>query len=230
MPTYRITKPYTAKSRPIIFNAEMVRAILKGSKTQTRRILRPQPVTPEAHVVVKKDKLVIYERAGKQPGLGDINATLSFPLLYGQKGDFLWVRETIRKRDVGLQGNLYGATYVADLTPVVGQGAQGSFCGRAVCDWKWKRDTLSSIHTPRWASRITLKITEIRVEQIQQLSREDFLAEGIPQFTMARGILSDDPPDPRWKFIELWDSINAKKGYGWESNPWVFIISFQKVD
>ena len=139
MPTYRITKPYTIKSKPIIFNAEMVRSILKGTKTQTRRVLRPQPVTPNAHVVVKKDKLVIYERAGRQPGVGDINATLSFPLLYGNKDDFLWVRESIRRKE--LSHEYTGATYLADSTAVLGRGSKGSYCGRAICDWYWKRDT-----------------------------------------------------------------------------------------
>ena len=208
MPTYRITKPYMMKSKPIIFNAEMVRAILKGTKTQTRRVLRPQPVTPDAHVVIKKDKLVIYERAGKAPGLGDIDATLSFPLLYGVKGDFLWVRETFRETQEQ-PGIIYRADGWEDV--------------KANYHLKWS----PSIHMPRWASRITLKITKIRVERVQEISIEDIKAEG-----------TDFHYDPRkaWhevyrnKFTELWDLINAKRGYSWESDPWVFVITFERLE
>lgn len=205
--------------KPMIFNAEMVRAIQKGIKTQTRRVLRPQPVTPAAHVVIKKDKLVIYERGGKQPGAGDINATLSFPLLYGKKGDRLWVRETIIRREIG--SAFSGATYKADLTPVIGVGPQGSYCNRAVIDWKWKRDILPSIFMPRWASRITLEITEVRAERLQQISYQDIRAEGIEED------LLDVEGNLRYRFKQLWDSINAKRGYSWQDNPWVWIIIFK---
>ena len=180
------------KSRSIIFNAEMVRAILKGTKTQTRRVVK------SGHDI------------------------LDFP--YGNLGDLLWVRETIKKKVIGLEWGLYGATYAADFTAVMGEGPRGSYCGRAVVDWKWKRDTLPSIHMPRWASRITLEITEVRAERIQQISYEDIRAEGV------ESNLNLETTEARNDFLDLWDSINAKRGYSWESNPWVWVITFERVD
>lgn len=211
MPTHRITKPYTAKSRPIIFSAEMIRAILDGRKTQTRRVIK-----------------VEWSRCLDLDEPDDLQKAID-QCPYGKIDDFLWVRETITRRELD-QGRLIGATYSADLTPVIGRGDRGSYLGRAITEWKWKRDTLPSIFMPRWASRISLRITDIRVERLQELSREDFLAEGIPEFTRAKGFFSDNPPDPRWKFIKLWDSINAKRGYSWESKPWVWVIEFEKIE
>ena len=82
---------------------------------------------------------------------------------------------------------------------------------------------------PRWASRITLEIVNVRVERMQEITEADVIAEGIGAFTLFRGVLSEYPPDPRWKFIKLWNSINAKRGYGWEVNPWVWVLEFKKL-
>lgn len=188
--------------KPMIFNAEMVRAILKGIKTQTRRVLRPQPVTPAAHVVIKKDKLVIYERGGKQPGAGDINATLSFPLLYGQKGDRLWVRETFRETQ-----EQPGIMYRAD-------GWEDAI---AEYKLKWK----PSIFMPRKLSRITLEITEVRAERLQQISYEDIRKEGV-----LRGARKYE----KSAFFDLWNKINERRGFSWQSNPWVWVVSFQVIN
>jgi len=89
----------------------------------------------------------------------------------------------------------------------------------------WK----SPLFMPRWASRITLEITGVRVKRVQEINTDDCKAEGISGYTFARACCSDNPPDPRWKFIELWDSLNAKRGYGWEVNPFVWCISFKLV-
>ena len=78
---------------------------------------------------------------------------------------------------------------------------------------------------PRIASRIMLEITAVRVEQLQDISADDVIAEGIGSYTLARGCLATPPADPRWKFIDLWDSINGKKA-PWASNPWVWVIEF----
>lgn len=226
-----ITKPYTAKSRPIIFNAEMIRAILDGRKTQTRRVINPRS---KNDFIYEPDNIYSYsirDRHALWNSFKTLEELVEKFCPYGIPGDFLWVRESIQKRDISLSNTpIYGATYLADYTPVMGAGDQGrTFLGRAITDWKWKRDILPSIFMPRWASRISLRIVEIRVERVQELNREDFIAEGMPQYTRARGVLSDNPPDPRWKFIELWDSINAKKGYGWDDNPWVWVIKFERI-
>ena len=86
----------------------------------------------------------------------------------------------------------------------------------------------SSLLMPRWASRISVPVVNVRVERVQDISEADVLAEGISSFTFAKGILSDEPTDPRWKFIELWDSINAKRGMGWDVSPWVWGYEFPK--
>ena len=195
-------------SRPIIFNGEMVRAILEGKKTQTRRIIK-----------VEWSRCLDFDEPE------DLQKTVE-QCPYGKEGDFLWVRESIRKRDISKNDiPIYGANYVADFNPVMGVGDQGkTFLGRAITDWKWKRDTLPGIYMPRWASRITLKITEVRVQQIRQSSYDDRKKEGIER---------DHPnvgQDLRRKFMDLWDLINAKRGYSWESDPWVWAITFERMD
>uniref|UniRef100_A0A6M3XHW1 Uncharacterized protein n=1 Tax=viral metagenome TaxID=1070528 RepID=A0A6M3XHW1_9ZZZZ len=82
---------------------------------------------------------------------------------------------------------------------------------------------------PRWASRITLEVVRVRVERVQEITEADVIAEGVGAYTLARGVLSDAPPDPRWKFIEIWNSINVKRGYGWDTNPWVWVVEFRKM-
>ena len=85
------------------------------------------------------------------------------------------------------------------------------------------------MYMPRWASRITLEIKRISVERVQDITWEDCKAEGTPSYTAARGALADDPPDARWKYIETWDELNAKRGYAWDTNPWVWVIEFRRV-
>ena len=204
MPTHRITKPYTIRSKTIIFNGEMVRAILEGKKTQTRRVIKV-----EWSRCLDFDEPEDLKKAVEQ-------------CPYGKEGDFLWVRESIRRRELA-QGYV-GATYLADLTAVTGRGSEGSYCGRAICDWKWKRDTLASIHMPRWASRITLEITEVRVQQIRQISYDDVIKEGIERDRPNVG------QDLRRKFMDLWDSINQARGFGWNKNPWCWCISFRRIN
>lgn len=118
----------------------------------------------------------------------------SFPCPYGAPGDRLWVRETFNHC-------AYKPFYRAD--------------GPMHEDWKWK----PSIHMPRWASRITLEITAIRVEQLQDITEEDAKAEGCIG-ALGAGCTG--------AYRDLWDSINAKK-YPWSSNPWVWVIEFRRI-
>lgn len=87
----------------------------------------------------------------------------------------------------------------------------------------------SPVHMPRWTSRITLEITDVRVQRVQEISEEDAIAEGIQLNTLGppatRGYYG-----PRNHFKHLWDSINAKRGYSWESNPWVWAVTFKRID
>jgi hypothetical protein len=118
---------------------------------------------------------------------------------YGQPGDRLWVRET---------HNTCGEKpfYRAD--------------GEMPLEWKWS----PSVFMPRWASRITLEITAVWVERLKDITIEDAQAEGITP-------LGTEGDSRRWRagFRELWDSLNAKRGYGWDANPWVWVISFKRV-
>ncbi|MBA7499230.1 hypothetical protein ES704_01970 [subsurface metagenome] len=120
---------------------------------------------------------------------------------YGQVSNGLWVRETWQHIKAGIA---YKASW--NNKP----------------DWKWR----SPLFMPRWASRITLEVTEVRVERVQGITPEDCILEGLDKAEYLKDI---------WKrtalteFRIIWDSLNAKRGYGWDSNPWVWVISFKKV-
>ena len=187
--------------RPIIFSAEMVRAILDGRKTQTRRVVKPQP----EHFHYTKDAQYPCKPDGEQ---------VSCP--YGQVGDRLWVRETFCLGDgMNPSGDATKPTYKADWPDVEHS--------------RWK----PSIHMPRWASRITLEITEVRVERLQEIREKSAVREGIkpPEhaFRMISGGDIEVNESPQELFAELWDFLNAKRGYGWDTNPWVWVVSFAKL-
>ena len=192
------------KERPILFSTENVKAILDDRKTQTRRVIKPQPpvsvnILPNA----LKGEWWWYEHQGRRP-------QIKCP--YGQVGDRLWVRETIYC-DWGGEWR-----YKAGDAPVKG----GDFDKGEYFDG----DDMSprpSIFMPRWASRITLEITDTRVERLQEITEEDVLEEGsIKGLPVATGYANN--------FKWLWNSLNAKRGYGWDFNPWVWVISFRRID
>ena len=185
-----------AKFYPIIFSAEMMRAILAGKKTQTRRVMKPQPKPGEMRWTGSRWEQYLGYPVGHDVPISP----------YGLPGDQLWVRETMTR----WSEKPYRCTYDATRTGVVGTNPPESYCGRAV--WQWKLKTLPSIFMPRWASRITLEITQIRIERLQQIGGADAWAEG--EMTVE-------------EFIRLWDSINEKSGYGWIENCWVWVIEFK---
>lgn len=207
------------KERPIIFTGEMVRAILDGSKTQTRLVVKPQPCRNSV------GQWLWEKRPGLQipfhPELDEQyypRTKLQNCCPYGRAkyrewaGDLLWVRETWADHDkAGVKTN--AERYRADLLP-----------GGEVDDrFKWR----PSIFMPRLASRILLEITNVRVELVQDISHADALAESMredaePNNYGAGGRARD-------AFAKLWDSINAKRGFGWESDPWVWVIEFKKL-
>lgn len=188
------------KERPILFSAPMIRAILNGTKTQTRRVAK---LTANGHV--------------KEPGghrrwhTADFDARLACP--YGQPGDRLWVRETWAHDD---EDN--ALFYRAD----VGQGGDADDWERNRLDgaprYRWR----PSIHMPRTASRITLEITSVRVERLQDISRGDAMAEGCPFPNMAKG------DDPRQWFRGLWESINGPES--WQADPLVWVVEFKRLE
>lgn len=221
------------KERGIIFNTEMVRAIIDGRKTQTRRVMKSQPVpskTKDGDYWFPCNKIQSMVHVSDFiPGNGavvDMHEFYSSCCPYGGVGDRLWVRETFQ---VGLcteSSFAYNATHSpSDLEEGWNE----------VIKWK------PSIHMPRWASRITLEITDVRVEQLNHISEEDSKAEGIRMIDDNFGngpaycdyTLADLDDHAEWynrasdSFISLWQSIYGAES--WLNNPWVWVIEFKRV-
>ncbi len=240
------------KERPILFSSPMVKAILAGTKTQTRRVMKPQPQLGEysatghegcpwwAWTIYPDDnrrERAFFWKDGAEPGL-------SGECPYGQPGDQLWVRETFKQVASGQIKNGYGEvryswaykansetrwadrpTIIHDLT---GQPETGPMQFREL---PWK----SPIHMPRRASRITLEITQVRCQRLQDISGQDADAEGAPQLACYGPGCPDGPNGcnqrgcfgAREWYGELWNKINGTGS--WEANPWVWTITFKRV-
>jgi len=197
--------------KPILFSGPMVRAILEGRKTQTRRIVKPQPFDG-----------VVYCNAAPgwaQPYVDDggmYGPPIECP--YGEPGARLWVRETWRDQPGAIE-------YRADTCN------DGPADGSADAESpKWR----PSIFMPRAASRITLEITAIRVERLQDITEEDAEAEGIEREFRTVVMRPDGGPDYhiplsyRGGIANKWDEINGKRA-SWDSNPWVWVVEFNLV-
>ncbi|MFU4084211.1 hypothetical protein ACM7EI_29200 [Pseudomonas aeruginosa] len=205
------------RERPILFNDQMVRAILEGRKTVTRRAVKGLQIPTE-------DKTTPHEGL-RWSALGQRHLRYGFNVFgsteeecahelarcgvcpFGKPGDRLWVRETFA--DIGCR-----LTFRADLE-------DGAHC--SVTRWT------PSLHMPRWASRILLEITSVRVERLQDISEEQAIAEGPP------GLAFPAPPGSHWvtddgrrrAFMRLWDDVNGAGA--WDANPWVWVVEFKRV-
>jgi hypothetical protein len=185
------------KERPIIFSGEMVRAILEGRKTQTRRVISK---------AINADYLGMKDGTYQWLPLDKNGHYISCP--YGKPGDQLWVRETFA---VMSDGEKTGVCYRID--------------GEEQIDREQGERWTSPRFMPRWASRIMLVVMDIRAEMVRKISEDDAMQEGLWD-----GNTSTGPNDwHRQQFHRLWDSINAKRGYGWEVNPWVWVIEFGRI-
>lgn len=204
------------KERPILFGAPMVRAILEGRKTQTRRVMKPIPQMVTDHNIVTWD--------GDAAALMRLLDQTGRHCPYGQSGDRLWVRETWCRE---FESPSY--CYRADDAP----GEKAEFVdaeGRPVRGSRWK----PSIHMPRSASRILLEVTNVRVERLQDISEADAIAEGadhngecdhIRHTCEEIGCFGRN--SYRGGYAELWEQINGDGS--WESNPWVWVVEFKRV-
>lgn len=231
------------KERPILFSAPMVRAILEGRKTQTRRVMNEQPVEGSRFDSIEEGRLFLFAKGCFYEKV---------PCPYGQPDDHLWVRETLQ---TGARNNPAPSLnhcwrYAADNQPVMVDPCNKT----AMLVWAHHKDgeTCVSIHMPRWASRIQLEITDVRVQRVQDISAKDCAAEGsqypVTTKDCPRGkcapllVISGDFPASRYLdkkekdvnraysrayFASLWDSINAKRGFGWDKNPWVWALTFR---
>lgn len=241
----------TPKERAMLLSAPMVRAVLDGTKTQTRRVMRPQP-----------EESWSQHRDGPRESLGwswphrsgthiPIGERLLAHCPFGQSGDRLWVRETWRY-----------AGWTEDGIPKIEYAADGrtKFCHRVPEEWCERLEDIwaelskpsnygidgraadrhwrPSIHMPRWASRITLEITDVRAERLLDIREAGALAEGIIKHRRG-GWHWEQPPagiersnhfgwrDPRFAFSVLWEMINGADS--WRANPWVWVIEFRRA-
>ncbi len=189
--------------KPILFNDEMVNAILSGRKTQTRRIIKLDHERGMVNPVVR----------GRNGEISSITCRLA-PMLcpLGQPGDQLWVREAFAAGLCTESTLAYRATHkTEDLEEGWGETI------------KWT----PSIHMPRWASRINLLITGVRVERLNDISEQDARAEGVKAW---RGP-AEELVGGKLAFFELWDSIyGQKEGENWQANPWVWVIEFERME
>ena len=205
-----------SKERGLICTGESVRSFLDDRKSQTRRVIKPQP--EEKPSFYPKGKLSWY---WKNEYIGaPVNLKDNCP--YGQVGDRLYVKEKLINWCEA--NSCVSVAYYADETKVIPN--DGSING-----WGWKTNTLSPRFMPKWAARIWLEIIGVRVERVQDIKRNDVLAEGVDQIHIDKYLRHNFHPDDAHglAFKELWDSINAKRGYGWEVNPWVWILELKKV-
>jgi len=189
-------------AKPILFSTEMVQAILDGRKTVTRRKI-DRDITNFCDVEVD-GILLDYQNCH-----GDFINPID--LCRYRKGDILWVRETWSEHQ-----EYYNNSAKVFAEPHYIYKADGVYAN------KWR----PSIHMPKEAARIFLKVTDVRVERLQDITEEDAITEGMSK-TLVDGVIFISA---KGNFHVLWDSLNIKRGYGWEDNPWVWVIEFERVD
>lgn len=238
------------KERPILFSAPMVRAILKGRKTVTRRAVKglqiPTEDTDAEHAfrwtaVAQNHPRYGFTVSGETPEACAAELALYCP--HGRRGDRLWVRETfallgnedgvcvdwsdnLQKGDEKSAAKIYRASCI--------QGDYGLWEVPDIAAWKPKTNGLlyegawrPSIHMPRWASRILLEITEVRVERLQDISEEQAEAEGVGAQAIESFRAAGVDRPAGFAFRDLWTSINGDGA--WSTNPWVWVIEFKQV-
>jgi len=197
--------------RPILFSSAMVRALLDGRKTQTRRIIEPC-----ADPNVKSGDILV-----SWPADQFVRKAARFRLRF-REGDQLWVRESIGRRTASLFGieaknGVEEACYIADDADVVNAD------GFNICPWWDRKGAIPGIHMPRWASRLTLTVTDVRVQRLQEISEADAIAEGAGH-AYGDAFHSGSALTDRRRFELLWTDINGADS--WDANPWIAAVSF----
>lgn len=257
------------KERPIIFSGEMVKAILDGKKTMTRRVVKTQPRDECTEIATSACfGHVEYRSTSEDRQTQSILAKIKCP--YGKIGDRLWVREAYTVTGWNCDDGSVYIKYLADGHEQYFDNETDEMeCAidslvASVCKELDKRKVpmlndeaydcsldknkprnRSPMFMPRFASRILLEITDIRVERLNDISEADAVKEGIKEFRIncsrdgiktAYRDYSDVHNDvvtlnnPTASFRTLWDTLNEKKGYPWASNPWVWVVEFKVVE
>ena len=217
--------------RPILFSGPMVRAILEGRKTQTRRVVKPQP----DHPAFSRRKMLALDDEGIDLYLhGGPLLPRAIRCPYGRDGNRLWVRESWSPDPPcdGPWGYIsWAGCRDGKIAGVPERFRHPAFCNYAA-DWLHGPITWTpSIHMPRWASRINLRITGVRVERLQDISADDAKAEGISEFIGGWWCEHDDTPQiagmtPQDGYRKIWERINGADS--WAANPWVWVVSFER--
>lgn len=205
----------TIKEKPIIFSAESISAVLSGRKSQTRRVVKPQPVqTPDDAKNGYADGYSWGE--GKKFVWSKYESLLTDAMArrcpYGAVGDRLWVKEAYFYATGSVDDGPDLIHYKADASPELLEVAESHKL--------WN----SPLFMPRVASRITLELTEVRVERLQSMTEGDAVAEGYMYAGHGDDWLRAD------SYRTAWQKLNEKRGFPWESNPWVWKLSFSVVD
>jgi len=205
------------KERPILFSAPMVRGVLDGSKGQTRRVVKGVPGSVNN---------IVWDDVGDSwLAISDEGMERELICPYGKPGDRLWVRESTKEN---CTGSFSFGKYSADETPVFEGFDRNPGSPHRCAEWWYSRKSCPSIHMPRWASRILLEITGVRVERLHDISQDDCRSEGCPGG-------HDSIPDygysatPREHFEWIWESINGKGSF-YAANPWLWVIEFKRVE
>ncbi|WYX32169.1 hypothetical protein WJ976_13000 [Achromobacter denitrificans] len=206
------------KERPIIFNGAMVRAVQAGDKNQTRRVVKPW--APRLGVdAVPADVSYL-------PDFTCYRATCP----YGQPGDRLWIRETVRAEEQ--PGGLDGVRYLADnaFLPIENTSAAAD-AWLTLHRYRGKRGaTVPPIHMPRWACRLVLEVARVRIERLQAINHVDAIAEGVGLNPSAEDVTMTTAAGetlPRVMFRALWEQINGAGA--WDANPWVWVVEFRRL-
>jgi hypothetical protein len=219
--------------KPILFKTEMVQAILAGRKTQTRRVIKHF-----GNLYHYDTLLCDWALSDKPKHIGgvnwewtlqtavDDNSTFKFKCPYGKIGEILWVRETFAKTGDNFHDDWpdHGDYYYKADNPFNEIELHKEY--PKMKGWpKWR----PSIYISRKAARIFLKIADIKVERLQDINEMDAIAEGVLNADSFKNIGVDNSMTNRYAYRELWDKINSKK-YPWSSNPWVWVITFKRID
>lgn len=230
------------KERPILFSAPMVRAILEGTKTQTRRVVKLRPPNAIGTFFCGAGDWVWSFRKGADSSI--------FRCPYGVPGDRLWVRETWAQvwDCPALPCCEASESFHEDHRRVAYRSTEPNALKDYACSFDCDHDEPGcapwkpSIHMPRRASRITLEVTGVRVERLQDITEADAKAEGVEPYTQPHGCIHPDQrvPGPgfdgarlgdqphRLPFADLWESINGADS--WAANPWVWVVEFKRLE